>query len=73
MPQLDDLQRMLIEDELMRGIYWCKDRSGFITEHVAGAYDGHRGHIQCIAVAAADPQTTPVSPSPSAASSSEAS
>jgi hypothetical protein len=55
MPDLDALARMTRDDDELRAIFWCKDRTGFITEHVTTAYEGHRGHIQCIAVAAADP------------------
>ena len=54
MPKLDDLQRMTAEDENLRAVYWCKDKYGGLTERITTAYEGHRGHVQCIPVAVAD-------------------
>jgi hypothetical protein len=55
MPQLDQLAEMMGRDGNVWAIYWCKDHTGFISEHVTTAFEGHRGHVQCIAVAIADP------------------
>jgi hypothetical protein len=55
MPDLNAVARMTAGDYKILAIYWCKRDDGRIVEHVATAYEGHNGHVQCIAVAIADP------------------